>query len=212
MAYGASYNRTSLESNMMSTMSKNFLGSGAMNAFGQGRRFGQDKSASGVGSLLGSDQDNVGKRQGMSIGADGQPRRGSATDAILYRQARVAGKFGYRTQDLGRYRNRTRTMRGLGKLSQSGGPNKAPHGVAQSSLDSTRESYSTIETRFGMGDVLNNRAEKWNEETERFERQWKGFDKLDIKQRGQHYAQGAAKMFKVKNTNVGAARRGDRIL
>ncbi len=96
-----------------------------------------------------------------------------------------------------------------GILRQSKGPNKAPHGVAQSSLDSTKESYSTFETRFGKSRYDSD--EKWNSQTKKFERQWSGFNKLDIKQRGQHYAQNSAAMFKQKNIDVGAARRGHRL-
>ncbi len=207
MAYG-SYNRTAAESNIMSSTSNKFLGSGAMSAF---TSFKGDTRPSGgeVGSLLGAAKGNVAQRQRIITGKDGQPQRTSATDAILYKQASVAGKFGFRSAYTNRYRNKNRTLQSLGILSQSKGPNKAPHGVAQSSLDSTRERYSTFDTRFGKSRYDSD--ERWNPQSKRFERQWNGFDKLDIKQRGQHYAQNAAQMFKQKNIDVGAARRGHRL-
>ncbi len=203
MAYG-SYNRTAAESNIMSSTSKGYLGPGAMAAFK-----GDTRPPGGVGSLLGAAKGNIAQRQGIIIGKDGQPRRTSATDAILYKQASVAGKHGFNTFGTNRYRNMKRSLGWRGALSQSKGPNKAPHGVAQSSLDSTRERYSTFDTRFGKSRYDSD--ERWNPQSKRFERQRSGFDKLDIKQRGQHYAQNAAQMFKQKNIDVGAARRGHRL-
>ena len=206
MSFAGSYHRTSKESNTLSSTSKTYLGPGAMGAF-----MGDQRPKGGVGSILGETKGNVAQRQGIRIGKDGQPRRTSATDAILYRQARVAGRFGFRSSYTNRYRNVKKSMGWRGLLSQSKGPNKAPHGVAQSSLDSTKESYSTWETRFGKS--LYDSDEKWNAQTKKFERQWSGFDKLDIKQRGKHYAQSKARMFKTSNRkeNVGAARRGYRL-
>ena len=206
MAFG-SYNRSAAESTKLSTTSKSFLGSGAVNAFK-----GDARPKGGVGSLLGATKGNVAQRQGITIGADGQPRRASATDAILYQQANFAGRFGFRSGYLNRYRNMQRSTGWRGPLSQSKGPNKAPHGVAQSSLDSTKERYSTMETRSGKGRAVYDTNERWNPQSKKFERSWLGFDKLDIRQRGQHYAQQSAKMFKQKNIDVGAARRGHRIL
>jgi hypothetical protein len=170
----------------------------------------RERGKGGVGSLLGAAKGNVAQRQDIQIGADGQPRRRSATDAILYKQASVAGKYGFRSASTNRFRQMQRSTGWQGILSRSKGPNKAPHGVAQSSLDSTKERYSTMETRFGKFDV-HDRDEKWNSQSKRFERQWSGFDKLDIKQRGQHYEQSKAQMFKQKNMDVGAARRGHRL-
>ena len=207
MAYSGSYNRSSDESNIMSGTSKSYLGSGAMNAFRGDTR----PPEGGVGSLLGTAKGNVAQRQDVQTGKDGQPRRRSATDAILYKQASVAGTYGFRSGYTNRYRNARRSMGWQGILRQSKGPNKAPHGVAQSSRDSTKESYSTWETRFGKS--VYDSDEKWNAQTKKFERQWSGFDKLDIKERGQHYRQSKSRMFKTtnKNENVGAARRGYRL-
>ena len=201
MAFRGSYNRTSAESTIMSNTSKRYLDPGAMGAF-----MGDTQPNGGVGSLLGETKGNVAQRQGIQIGKDGQPRRTSATDAILYQQSNVAGRFGFRSGNMNRYRNMNKSLGWRGRLKQSTGSNKAPHGVAQSSLDSTKESYSTWETRFGKSGYDSN--EKWNAQTKKFERQWSGFDKLDIKQRGQHYAQSKARMFRTtnKNKNVGRHR------
>ena len=178
---------------------------GAINAMSQKGTF-----RSRPGELLGTAKGNVAQRQGLLIGKDGQPMRTSATDAILYKQASVAGKYGFRSAYTNRFRQMNRSMGWRNMLTQSEGPNKAPHGVAQSSLDSTKERYSTEETRFGRGGVYDTN-EKWDPGTKRFERSWSGFNELKINKSRQHYTLNAATMFKGKKKNVGAARRVQRM-
>ena len=159
--------------------------------------------------LLGAAQGNVRYRQGMRQGKGGEVRRTSSTDAILYEQASSPGSLGYTSAQTGRYRNQNQSRGWRFPLTQSTGPNKAPHNIAQSSLDSTKAVYATKETRFGKTGFYDTN-EQWNAVTKKFEREWKGWNQLNVKQRRQHYTLNAATMFKDKSKNKGPARRAKR--
>ena len=159
--------------------------------------------------LLGAKTGNVAQRQGIYSGQGGQPQRTSATDAILYENINKPGAYGYRSMDTGRYRNPHRSIGWEMKLTQSTGPNKAPHGFAQSSVDTTLEMYTTAETRYLQSGVYD-RDEQWDPETKKFERKWKGWKALKVKDQWKHYTPDLARMFKEKKTDLGPARRAVR--
>ena len=201
MAYSGNLEMTGSSVGFGSKPSEWVLGVGAMRAMsGKGTQ-----RPSRPGSLLGEAKGNIAQRQGIIIGKDGQPMRTSATDTILYKQANVAGKFGFRSGYTNRFRQMNRSMGWRNRLTRSEGPNKAPHGIAQSSLDSTKERYSTKETRFGIGGVYDTN-EQWDPESKRFERKWSGFKELKMNKTRQHFTLNAATRFKGKNKDVGAAR------
>ena len=157
--------------------------------------------------LVGTLQGNIPYRQNVKLGADGQPFRvGGVGTAIKYRVQPRPGRFGFNSMITGRYRNPYKSNNWQFQLSQSLGPNKAPHGVAQSSLDTTKERYSTAETRF-QKEGMYNRSEQWNDTTRKFERQWRGWKDLKINKTWKHYTLDMAPMFKDHNLDQGAARR-----
>ncbi|KKM11019.1 hypothetical protein LCGC14_1721490 [marine sediment metagenome] len=164
-------------------------------------------------NLLGAVRGDIGIRQDVTTGKDGNPFKiGGVTTAIRYRVQAKAGRYGFRSMGTNRYRNKYKSRGWSFQLSQSSGPNKSPHGVAQSSLDTTTEKYTTAETRYGVGGVYN-RKEQWNESTRKFERQWKGWKDLKINNTWKHYKLNRAPMFKeqkVAGIDTGAARRAER--
>ncbi len=164
-----------------------------------------------VGILTG----NIAYRQNVRLGSDGMPFRiGGATTAIKYRSAQKAGRYGFNSMYTGRFRLSMKTGSYLTPLllTKSTGPNKSPHGIAQSSLDTTKERYITDETQFEKTGTYN-RAEQWNQGTQRFERQWSGWKDLKINKTWKHYKLNLAPMFKeqrVQGIDTGAARRVER--
>lgn len=152
-------------------------------------------SPGGKGRLLGAAQGNTAWRQGVYLGSDGNPMKiGGVTTATLYEQQSRAGRFGFSSQFTGRYREQKQSMNWKYHLTQSSGPNKAPRGVAQSSVDRTTEMFSTIETRYQVSNRFN-RDEEFNEETQIFESRYRGFEELPSGSTEMHYNLDSAIMF-----------------
>ena len=161
-------------------------------------------------SLLGSYQANANYRQDLRIGKGGNVFRiGGATTAIRGRVQEQQGRFGFSTFNTGRYRNPYQSRSWNFQLYPSKGPNKAPHGISQSSRDTTKEQYSTAETRFEKTGMFR-RSEQWDSQTQKFERQWKGWEDLKINKTWKHYSIELAPMFKNRSTDIGLARRATR--
>lgn len=103
--------------------------------------------------------------------------------------------------------NRSTGWKGL--LTQSTGPNKSfglgGSGRGQSSEDSTKEMYSTIETRMGTRAQFTD--ETWNEAKTKFGRTWAGYKRLGSTGNNPYISSGLGRMYKRENTNVGFARR-----
>lgn len=97
----------------------------------------------------------------------------------------------------------------VGLLTQSSGPNKAfalgGGGRGQSSEDSTKEVYSTIETR--MGTRASFTDETWNEAKGKFAQSWAGFKALQNTGGTPYLRTELGQMFHRKNPNTGFARR-----
>ncbi len=163
--------------------------------------------------ILGSNTGNSNFRNSVLLGKNGAPFRvGGPSTAILYRVQAKAGRYGFQSMGTNRYRNKYKSKHWSFQLSQSSGPNKSLHGVAQSSLDTTKEKYTTAETRFEKTGTYN-RNEQWNEKTRKFERQWKGWKDLKINNTWKHFKLDMAPMFKeqkVAGVDTGAARRVER--
>lgn len=194
------------KTNILRGSSKAYLGPGA------GKEFRRDTAQLGTrpDRLLGEATGNVAYRQGISLTASG-PQKTSATDATLYEQLAVAGRLGFTSPYTGRFRNQFISSGWMYQLTQSRGPNKAPYGIAQSSVDSTKERYSTEETRFAQPGVYDTR-EKWDPKTQRFGRKWSGGKELKISRRWKHYTLNAATMYQGENPDVGTARRVKRTI
>lgn len=191
-----------------STFRSGILGGG--NKFygpGMGAQFRKDITPYGSrpGRLLGEATGNTAYRQGISL-VNGVVTRTSATDATLYEQPSIEGVFGFESGRTERFRNAYKSTGWKYQLTQSKGPNKGPHGFSQSSIDSTKEVYTTEETRYNNPGIYDTN-EKWNNKTKRFERQWKGWKNLRISKRWKHYTLSTATMFGAENKDVGAARR-----
>jgi hypothetical protein len=96
-----------------------------------------------------------------------------------------------------------------GLLTQSSGPNKAfdlgGAGRGQSSADTTKEMYSTEETRMGTRAWFTD--EVWNEAKTRFGRTWTGYKSLGPTDETPFLRAELGQMFKQRNPNVGFARR-----
>lgn len=97
----------------------------------------------------------------------------------------------------------------IGLLTLSSGPNKAfalgGGGRGQSSEDSTKEVYSTIETR--MGTRASFTDETWNEAKGKFAQSWAGFKDLGDTGGTPFLRAELGQMFNRKNPNIGFARR-----
>jgi len=117
---------------------------------------------------------------------------GVSTNNLRYRQSAID--------------NRSTGWRGL--LTQSPGPNKAIGGRGQSSQDSTREMYSTIETRLGTRAQFTDEA--WQEEGAKYGRSWAGFKALPDTGGSPHLMAELGQMYKRTDPNVGFARRVQR--
>ncbi len=174
---------------------------------GTGRSIPQTKQ------ILGEATGNSAFRNSIILGKNGVPFKvGGASTAILYKVQARAGRYGFRSMGTNRYRNKFKSTHWSFQLKPATGPNKSLHGVAQSSLDTTKEKYTTAETRSGVGGVYN-RNEQFNEQTRKFERQWKGWKELKINNTWKHYKLDRAPMFKeqkVAGIDTGAARRVER--
>ena len=147
-------------------------GRGVIDFYGPGSsaRFKKDTTMAGRGGpnvLLGTSTGNIAYRQGIRY-VNGVVRRASATDAILYETQSISGTFGYDSGRTERFRNAYKSTGWKYQLTQSSGPNKGPHGFSQSSIDSTKEVYTTEETRFNKPGIYDTN-EKWNNKTKRFE-------------------------------------------
>ncbi len=182
-----------------------YVGPNAFTNFSKDRRM----EGRSPGSLLGTAQGNIAHRQKIHL-VKGVVRRASATDAILYEIQSIPGRLGYISPHTERYRNKYRSMGWRSQLTQSEGPNKAPHGIAQSSLDTTLARYATIETKY-LNPGFHDSNEKWDPETKKWERQWKGWKQLKVHNRWKHYTPLSARMFKEKeqddNEGKGSSRR-----
>lgn len=111
-----------------------------------------------------------------------------------------------------RFRRSQTSMRStgwVGQLTLSAGPNKAfalgGGGRGQSSEDSTKEVYSTIETRMGTRAAFTD--ESWNEAKGRFGQSWAGYKDLQSTSGSPHLRADLGQMFIRENPNVGFARR-----
>ena len=100
-----------------------------------------------------------------------------------------------------------------GILTQSLGSNKAigvpgARGRGQSSEDSTKEMYSTEETRIGTRAQFTD--EEWQEGTQKWGRSWAGFKELGKHSQNPHLRTQLGTMYKPENQNIGFARRNTR--
>ncbi len=172
-----------------------------------------DRNITPKKEILGSNTGTSAFRNSIVLGRNGVPFKvGGASTAILYRVQARAGRYGFQSMGTNRYRNKYKSKHWSFQLIPSTGPNKSPHGVAQSSLDTTKERYMTAETRFEKTGTYNTN-EQFNDQTRKFERQWKGWKDLKINNTWKHFKLDMAPMFKeqkVAGIDTGAARRVER--
>jgi len=186
------------------------IGRGVIDFYGpgSGAQFKKDTTMKGWGGsniLLGYPTGNVAYRQRIFQDKSGVVRRTSPTDAILYEIQSIPGRLGFVSPHTERYRTKYQSMGWAFQLKQSMGPNKAPYGIAQSSVDTTLERYATIETKY-LSPGIYDTDERWDPETEKWERKWKGWKELKVKDQWRHYTPLSARMFKKVEGNEGKGR------